>query len=132
MDQDDQKPSKPVPRFGSFRPHALPTLSKPVGTSRTDRDASSGLQDGVSKRHRHSSKRPSHSLKPRPDSGTSSKPERDLVPWDDSPVLFDIDVKGDARNIEYKSSYGAPVYRQPWHDRALGLKSFGGSDSFRS
>lgn len=54
------------------------------------------------------------------------------MPWDDSPVLFDIDFKGDARNIEYKSSYGAPVYRQPWHDRALGLKSFGGSGVHRA
>ncbi|KAI4228218.1 MAG: hypothetical protein L6R36_001797 [Xanthoria steineri] len=132
MDQDDQKPSKPVPRFGSFRPHALPTLSKPGGTGRTDRNSSSGLQDSISKRHRHSSKRPSHSLKPRPDSGTSSNPEHDLVPWDDSPVLFDIDVNGDARNIEYKSSYGGPVYRQSWHDRALGLKSFGGSGVHRA
>ncbi|KAI4281780.1 MAG: hypothetical protein L6R38_003435 [Xanthoria sp. 2 TBL-2021] len=133
MDWEDQKSSKPVPRFGSFRPHALPThVSKPGETSKIDRNSSSSLHHGVSKRHHRSSERPSHSLKVRPDSDTSSKPEHDLVPWDDSPVLFDIDVKGDARNIEYKSSYGAPVYPQLGHDRALGLKTFWGSGVHRA
>ncbi|KAL8656884.1 MAG: hypothetical protein Q9226_002478 [Calogaya cf. arnoldii] len=128
MDRDDQKSSKPVPRFGSFRPHVLPThLSKPGETSRSGRNSSPTLHHGVGKRHHHSSRRSSQSLKPRPDLHSSSKPEPDLVPWDDSPVLFNVDVKGDTRNIEYKSSYGAPVYPQPWHDRALGLKNFLGS-----
>ncbi|KAL8996961.1 MAG: hypothetical protein Q9169_003667 [Polycauliona sp. 2 TL-2023] len=63
---------------------------------------------------------------------TSSHLEHRLVPWDDSPVLFEIDIKGDARNIEYKSSYGSPAYSHRWHARALGLNPFGASGSHRT
>ncbi|KAL8675493.1 MAG: hypothetical protein Q9168_000005 [Polycauliona sp. 1 TL-2023] len=132
MDRDDQKSPKPVPRFGSFRPHAHAPTPKKI--SRSDRESSpaSEQQRGVSKRHHHRSKRTSHSSKPRPDQDAPAKLETRLVPWDESPSLFDVDVKGDIRNVEYKSSYGSPAYTQPWHDKVLGLKNFWGSGGHRA
>ncbi|KAL8901900.1 MAG: hypothetical protein Q9192_000319 [Flavoplaca navasiana] len=121
MDVDDQKSSKAVPRFGSFRPQVLPTpVPKPIEASRNDGKSPSSLHHGVSK-SRHQSSKP---LKPPSDHDTPPKPEHGFVPWNESSILFEIDVKGDARNIEYRSSYNTPLYPQPWHDRALGLKTF--------
>lgn len=54
------------------------------------------------------------------------------MPWNESSILFEIDVKGDARNTEYRSSYNTPLYPQPWHDRALGLKTFRASGVHRA
>ncbi|KAL8892557.1 MAG: hypothetical protein Q9215_000554 [Flavoplaca cf. flavocitrina] len=120
MDVDDQKSLKAVPRFGSFRPHLLPTpVPRPIEASRSDGKSPSSPHHGVSK-SRHQSSKPLKSLS---DHHTPPKPEHGFVPWNDSSILFEVDVKGDARNIEYRSSYNTPLYSQPWHDTALGLKT---------
>ncbi|KAL9038669.1 MAG: hypothetical protein Q9180_002992 [Flavoplaca navasiana] len=129
MDVDDQKSSKAVPRFGSFRPQVLPTpVPKTIEASRNDGKSPSSLHHGVSK-SRHQSSKP---LKPPSDHETPPKPEHGFVPWDESSILFEIDVQGDARNLEYRSSYNTPLYPQPWHDRALGLKTFRASGVHRA
>ncbi|KAL8860721.1 MAG: hypothetical protein Q9178_002751 [Gyalolechia marmorata] len=135
MDRDDQQLSKPIPRFGSFRHQQSPThVPEPDQTTKPDKTSSTSLDHGeVRRRHQHSrSKRPSHNLNPQRTPGTPSTPECDFVRWDESPVLFHIDVEGDARNLEYRSSHGIPSYPHPWNDRALGLKTFFGSGVHRT
>ncbi|KAL8770927.1 MAG: hypothetical protein Q9209_003578 [Squamulea sp. 1 TL-2023] len=133
MDQADQQVSKPVPRFGSFRSPASQTIpQEPGAISKLDKNSSSsGTHDVNSRRHHHRSKRPSYNLKPERNKEVSPAPEHDFVRWDDSPVLFDVDVNGDPRNLVYRSSYGTPSYHHPWDDRTLGLKTFFGSGVHR-
>ncbi|KAL8930114.1 MAG: hypothetical protein Q9172_000199 [Xanthocarpia lactea] len=135
MDKDDQQLSKPIPRFGSFRPQESPThVPEPAQTTTPDKASSTSLDHGeVTRRHQHSrSKRPSRNLNPQRTPGIPSAPECDFVRWDESPVLFHIDVEGDARNLDYRSSHGIPSYPHPWHDRALGLKTNFGAGVHRT
>ncbi|KAL8783432.1 MAG: hypothetical protein Q9213_004632 [Squamulea squamosa] len=128
MEQSEQQVLKPIPRFGSFRFHAQTTPPEPGAISKPDRNSSSsGTHDVTSRHHHHRSKRLSHTLKPQRIQKTSPAPEPDFVQWDDSPVVFDVDLDGDPRNLEYRSSYGTPSYHQPWHNRTLGLKTSFGS-----
>ncbi|KAL8803048.1 MAG: hypothetical protein Q9182_003418 [Xanthomendoza sp. 2 TL-2023] len=128
MDNDGEQLSKPIPRFGSFRSHASAAPpQKPSQNRELARDASSHRHPGSKgRRHHQTSSQSTHSTTSKAIAESSSTSNQDNEQCEQTATAFTIDLRGDARNLDYKSNHGAPHFR-PEYDRALGTKS-----SFRS
>ncbi|KAL8821981.1 MAG: hypothetical protein Q9223_000061 [Gallowayella weberi] len=124
MDNDGEQVSKPIPRFGSFRnPASSAPPQKPGRDSELAKDASSHHQlSSKRRRHHQISSQSSHITTSKPTPDSSSITNQENVHWEQTATAFTIDLRGDARNLDYKSNHGAPHFR-PEYDRALGTKT---------
>ncbi|KAL8842201.1 MAG: hypothetical protein Q9170_000607 [Blastenia crenularia] len=129
MNLDGQQVSEAVPRFASFRSDILPGAAPGQSDGRQLKKPLSPKEyhHRSGRRCHHANKRrsPAPSVAPGHDAPFNSPQQYDE--WGEPATTIAIDVKGDARNLEYGSSYGVPLYSRFFIRVAVGSHSSAGS-----